>query len=128
MSIDAARLDAIFAACLLNDEEAALPPELKPTPIIIDGVIRQFGIHPERYKEYAAEIGAMLDQLDPTFHDGWSFLNMPFDKNGEQWGEQLNAEQLVVLGTALGRVSCVLPREMWSVLPGGMPYYTVKEA
>lgn len=42
-------------------------------------------------------------------------------KEGNQWGEHLNMEQLVVLGVASGNLQYCLPKQMWSMLPGGMP-------
>jgi hypothetical protein len=35
-------------------------------------------------------------------------------------------DQLFTLGIAIEKVSFQLPREMWNVLPGGMPYLVVK--
>jgi hypothetical protein len=41
-----------------------------------------------------------------------------------QWtGEQRVTEALACLGEAVGVFKCLSPREMWSVLPGGVPYY-----
>ncbi len=34
-------------------------------------------------------------------------------------------EALVVLGIASGFVKYPMPREMWSALPGGMPYIVI---
>jgi len=66
----------------------------------------------------------MVDELSPKFSEGWSFLQMCEDKHGQQWtGEHRAMEELVVLGQAAGFVALLAPREMWPVLPGGMPYY-----
>jgi len=55
-----------------------------------------------------------------------SFLNACQDRNGNQWTDlHQRMEQLFVLGQAAGFVSCLLPRDMWAALPGGMPYYVV---
>jgi hypothetical protein len=35
-------------------------------------------------------------------------------------------EQLILLGVGIGKVKSLMPREMWDVLPGGMPYYVVE--
>ena len=53
---------------------------------------------------------------------GWSFLALCMDKNGEIWGEHESVEELICLGIAIGMVGYSTPREMWSILPGGMPY------
>ena len=34
-------------------------------------------------------------------------------------------EELFCLGIAIGRVECLIPREMWKILPGGVPYYVI---
>lgn len=56
---------------------------------------------------------------------GWSFLNMCMTKDGEQWGEHPNMEELMVLGCGLGLMKLQLPRAVWSSLPGGVPYLSV---
>ena len=57
---------------------------------------------------------------------GWSFLNTCYDKNGDQWtGMHLTMEQLFQLGIAAGVASYVMPRQMWAVFPGGMPYIVI---
>jgi len=34
-------------------------------------------------------------------------------------------EELFCLAMGLGLAECQLPREMWSMFPGGMPYYVI---
>jgi hypothetical protein len=36
--------------------------------------------------------------------------------------------QLFALGLGIGMVECQLPRELWDMLPGGVPYYVVNDA
>jgi hypothetical protein len=71
----------------------------------------------------------MLAELPDNFHEkkggGWTFLNGCMDRHGNQWGEQINVDELVMLGQGLGLAKYQLPREMWSVFPGGMPYFSV---
>jgi hypothetical protein len=54
-----------------------------------------------------------------------SFLNACMTKDDNQWGEHQNMEQLLALGIAIGYARILLPRNMWSVLPGGVPYFSV---
>ncbi len=50
------------------------------------------------------------------------------DCRGEQWtGLHPTVDMLFTLGLAAGRVVCLMPRELWDALPGGMPYYMVRE-
>jgi hypothetical protein len=71
----------------------------------------------------------MLGQLSDDFmHDkggGMSMLQMPFTKDGTQYGEQRDADALFMLGQALGLAKPVLPRPMWGAFPGGLPYIVV---
>lgn len=74
----------------------------------------------------------MLLQLPKEFQKGSgsgggiSFLNACNDVSGKQWTDSHQVmEQLFALGIGCNKVKCLMPREMWKVLPGGMPYYVV---
>lgn len=74
----------------------------------------------------------MLANLPDTFRKGggggMSFLEACNDRNGTLWtGNHRSMENLFLLGLALGEVVCLLPRTMWYILPGGMPYYMIKD-
>lgn len=123
--LTAERVSKIFADCLFRDEE--LPPQ---EYVSAPGITTNVGFHPERIKGYKDEIVEMLAELPDEFQEsgggGWSFLNACNDKHGDQWtGMHRTMEQLFQLGLAVGKVTCQLPRESWSALPGGMPYYVV---
>lgn len=98
-------------------------------PIIVQGIMRSFGFAPERIKAHRADIASMLAELPEPFMvdkgGGWSFLQACVTATGEQWGEHPSMEVLFALGEAAGFVKCILPREAWGALPGGMPYYQV---
>lgn len=79
---------------------------------------------------HKAEIEAMLDELPDEFKEssggGSSFLNACQDKHGNLWtGLHAIVEQLFLLGMGIGKVKPLFPREMWTYLPGGMPYYVI---
>lgn len=123
-TLNSQRLNEIFMDCLFKEGEPTEPN------IQVEGVVSNFGLHPQRLEGYKSEITAMLAELPATFHQntggGWSFLNARMDKHGNQWtGEYRSMEQLFVLGIAIGKAQCPLPRNLWSSLPGGMPYYVV---
>ena len=40
-------------------------------------------------------------------------------------GEQIDADRLMMLGMAIGKVKYLLPRNLWFILPGGVPYYCI---
>lgn len=102
------------------------PPE---GAVIVQGVMNKFGLHPGRLKEKREEIRELLAEVPDDFMrtggGGMSFLNLCMDRHGNHWGEHVNYEDLIVLGMGVGMVNYCVPRDMWSSLPGGMPYVTV---
>ena len=83
-------------------------------------------------EKHKIEITGMLKCLPNEFMQnqggGYSFLKACNDKNGNQWtGSHFQMEKLFALGIAVEKVKCLLPREIWEVLPGGVPYYAVLE-
>lgn len=66
------------------------------------------------------------DQFMKSKGGGWSFLNACDDKHGNQWTDyHAVMAQLFYLGAGIDMVEILLPRELWEVAPGGMPYYAV---
>lgn len=117
------RVEEIFLKCLFKDGEDT------GNGIDVEGVIVNVKFNPERIEENKAKIIEMLDELPDNFKEGqgggWSFLNACMDKYDSQWGEHKNIEQLVMLGIAIAKVKYGMPKEMWNILPGGMPYITI---
>jgi hypothetical protein len=118
---------ATIRKCLFQDNE--LPAEnqeawAKENGVIVQGLVRTFAFHKGRLEESRSVIREMISNLPDTFDEGWSFLNMCNDKEGNQWtGMQTTMEELACLGEAVGVFKCLAPREMWTILPGGVPYY-----
>ena len=116
-------LDSLF-----KDQEV---PDRKPPAdaVIVDGALGKMAFHSGRLETHPQEVADALRQLPDQFHEGkgsgWSFLNACMDKDGNQWGEHVNVNELMVLGLGLGLVRYCLPREMWLSLPGSMPYFSV---
>lgn len=128
-TLTAERVSQIMKDCLFKDEELTPDGEVPSEAVIVAGIMNRFGFHPARLAANRDEIRELLEELPEEFHarggGGMSFLNACLDKSGRQWGEHPSMDQLFSLGKAVGMVSCPLPREAWSVLPGGVPYYTV---
>lgn len=98
---------------------------------VVEGITRRFAFDPKMIDENKDQIGNLVNELPAPFMistgGGWSFLMACEDKHGNQWtGDHAVMEELFALGMAAGKVKCLLTdREMWSTLPGGVPYYAV---
>lgn len=126
--IDSKEVDDIFMDCLFKDDELV---DGKPEGgfKIGEGVMLRTGFHPGRLQSHEQKIIDILSELPDDFKSsgggGMSFLNLCMDKTGHQWGEHRNCDQLIALGNAIGKVKFPLPREVWSSLPGGVPYLMI---
>lgn len=123
LPLTAARVEEIFMDCLFKDGEAT------DVHVPGEGVMLRVGFHPERLAGHRDAIRALLQCLPDEFHDnkggGTSFLNACMTREGEQWAEHRNIDQLLALGVATGQATVLLPRSMWGALPGGVPYFSV---
>lgn len=123
MSIDPERIHEIFNDCLFKDNESH--SEYLPAK----GLTMSVGFHPERTEKHASEIHELCMNLLAEFQEdiggGHSFLYMCMDKDGNYCMEQPTAQELLLLGIATGWMSFLMPREVWSVLPGGVPFVVV---
>lgn len=124
MTISAERVEAIFMGAMFENGEDTT------NHVAVRGIVINVGFHPERLAASKDEISAMLDELPDDSQEsgggGVSFLNACCDKNGNQWTNQHRiVEQLLMLGMGIGKAECLLPRHLWSTLPGGVPYYVI---
>jgi len=121
------------ADCMTDNEfETLAEAEANPDMIIVRGPVMTFAFGRAEVEAARSEIDDLLDELPDAFHEGrgegWSFLNLCEDRDGRQWTDQHRyAELLVVLGLAIGRVDYILPRDMWHISPGGMPYIKIRK-
>ena len=122
-------VNGIFRDCLFRGEEIkdGKPPE---NAVMVDGIVAKYGFHKDRLESHKDECLKIVNTLSDKFFEngggGWTFLNLPIDKDGNQWAEQPTAEMLVVMCIGLGIARYQLPRPVWSSLPGGMPYIVFK--
>ena len=126
MKLTAENVEKVFLDCLYSDEEAAKLGEPPDDAIVVEGILARYGFKPDSIDKHSDTIVNFLHQLHDKFKIGWSFLNACVDKEGNLWGEHRNVEQLVVLGLAIDKVQYCAPREIWKVMPGGLPYFIVK--
>lgn len=123
MELTCENVEKVFMDCLFGNTED------KSDAILVDGIVAKYGFNPSKIELHKEEIRAMLSELPDSFKPnsggGMSFLNACMTKANHQWGEHRNMEQLFSLGIAAGFVTYCMPREMWNILPGGVPYLTV---
>ncbi len=128
VTLDPSTVERIFLDYLFREGEDTADH------IAVEGIVHNIGFHPGRLEGHRDEVVALLGELPTEFMGverggggGWSFLNACNDRHGNLWtGMHLVMEQLFLLGIALGLAEYQLPREMWPVLPGGMPYIVIK--
>ena len=129
MLLTAENVDTVFKDCLFKDDEIEEGrPKFPYTEA--QGITMRIGFHTERLQGHKEDIHSMLKALPKEFMEGtgggWTFLNACNDCNDVQWtGEHRRMEQLFLLGLAIEKVKCMMPREIWNTLPGGVPYYMV---
>lgn len=129
MKIDPEKVNAAFLDSLYRDEE--ISGGVPDGAVIAEGIMNKVGFHPERLRSHEETVKNWLASLPHQFRKtgggGWTFLNACNDEDGEQWtGLHQRMDQLFTMGIALGLAKWQLPREMWPVLPGGMPYVSVE--
>jgi hypothetical protein len=110
----------LFQKVLFNDGEDTT------NHVPVQGITVNVGLHPGRLEEIKPQVKELLEQLPQEFHKGHgggtTFMSMPALADGSMWGEQRDAQELLLMGLATGYLTYCLPREMWMVLPGGVPY------
>lgn len=124
MDLTAHNVTEVLKRCLYDTGEDT------SNHIKAQGVQLNIGFDPIRLEKERANIEIMLADLPKEFQKasggGMSFLNACLTKDGYQWGEHSNIDELICLGQAIGKVKFPMPRELWSALPGGMPYFVVE--
>lgn len=118
-------VEELYAECLFRDGEAT------DGAVISEGIMSTAGFHPGRIKASSGKIRSLLARLPDDFREseggGMSFLNACHDRDGDLWTrDQRIMDLLFQLGVAVGAAKCLMTRDLWSSLPGGMPYYSVK--
>lgn len=119
------KVEDIFIDCLFKHGE------YNENRVVARGVVETSWFHPERLESHRAEIEMLLNELPEEFRKdsasgGASFLEACYDKHGNLWtGLHRTMERLFQLGIAIGKVECLAPPDLWTILPGGMPYFAI---
>ncbi len=128
-NVRAVVMDSLPKTVTPEEEKDLLSWKNPPGFVLAQGVVSKFAFRKNNLEAHREDVASLLRCLPDEFHKdkggGWSFLNGCMDKDGVQWGEQRDVDTLICLGLALGLVSFPMPRDMWSVLPGGVPYFVV---
>lgn len=122
MELTGQNVSEVFKQCFFDEGEDT------SGHIVAEGVMVKVAFDPKRVQAQKENIISMLDQLPDEFKEssggGWSFLNACNTKDDKQWADlHQTVDELVCLGKAIGKLKFTLPREFWSSLPGGMPYF-----
>ena len=124
MKLNSETVREIFLDCLFKEDKN------RDNAIMVTGITFSVGFNPIRLNKHKEDIIQLLDNLKDEFKQesgcGYSFLGACFDKYGNHWGEHRNVEELFLLGIAIDKVEYLLPRELWMILPGGVPYLVIK--
>lgn len=123
----AAKLTAQAVLDLLN--KCSAPVEMQEP--VIKCIVNFYAFNPDAIEAHRQDILDLLLELPEQFllskGGGWSFLQAAYDKHEVHWGEHCDMEALIALGIAADLAMFLLPREMWGILPGGMPYLVIKD-
>ncbi len=125
MELTSENVERVFRECLSDEKEGDNVCLVEAVRANVKMAMRR-----DKLKFYQEEIQGMLMQLPRKFREtdggGWSFLNLCTREDGAQWtGSHAMMEKLMILGIGCGNMKNLLPKPMWNILPGGMPYLAV---
>ena len=124
MELTPQNVEMIFRDCLFREDEST------DNRIVVKGIVNNYGFHPDRLQGHKDDVRALLQELPEDFQEsggrGASFLSACMTKHGTHWGEHHSMELLFCLGLALDLVYDPTPEFMRGMLPGGVPYYCVR--
>lgn len=129
MELTADNVKQVATDSMFSEGEIDGPEDAEERGVLVEGITADFVFDPDALEEHREEVVEFLEQLDDRFKEeeggGWSFLNLPSNEEGDQWGGQRDAETLAALAIGLGLASWVpKQRKVWSALPGGVPYFS----
>jgi hypothetical protein len=128
-TIDPEAVYRAFLDCLFRPDEVR-EGKIPENAVMVEAIRGKFGLHPERLESHRSEVRAWLALLPRQFRKsgggGWSFLNACDQEGGAQWtGLHERMEQLCAMGIGLNLAQFLLPRDLWEMLPGGMPFVMI---
>lgn len=128
MKLTAENVSKVFSDCMYKGGIKS-EQDIPHGSIIVEGISMTGVFDPARVEENKADIKELLLDINEDFSSkeagGTSFMALPFRKDGEQWGDQPNGQELMLVGIASGYMTYLVPPDGWKMLPGGMPYLVV---
>ena len=120
----------VFRSCLFSEEELTESGLPASAMVKVEAVADTYGFSQANLETVKDNIIELLMQLSESFFkgigDGDSFSNAVRNDRGIVWTKsQVEVDQLLALGLGIGMITYSLPRDMWAILPGGMPYFTI---
>lgn len=133
MELTVPNVETLLKECMFRPEELIPGKEgLEQCPVgalLVSAVMRKVALHPGRVEENREKIVELLKQLPERFDikvgGGFTFLMACMRRDGIQWGEHIHIEMLISLGMAAKHLRFVMPRDLWMVFPGGVPYFQI---
>lgn len=127
--LSAESVDVVIKDCLAREDELIWREGVQQVEdlsafVFVHGIYAAFALHKQRLELHRPIVSYWLSELSDTFKgNGWTFLKVPFLRDGARWGKEDDADVLMVLGMGLDLVLTLLPRELDSSLVGGVPYF-----
>lgn len=114
----------IWNACV------AAPGDPEDDQVRIDGASMDGRFSRTRLLNHRMRLRTMLVELPDNFLQsgggGWTMLNGCVDRHQRFWtSDQRTVDRLVILGIGAGVANWTLERNLWDLLPSGMPYFQV---
>ena len=115
-----------FPGVLFRPEEIQ-DGEAPQDAVIVQGIQQKFGFHPRRLEQSRPEVSKIIKEVVQDVFlqskgGGMSFLNLCMDRNDNQWAEHQTMDEFCCLAIGLKLADWCVPKEMWGMFPGGMPY------
>lgn len=131
MELTAANVNEVAGRVLFRDDEI-VDGNVPADAVRVEGIVCNYAFSRDRLNSEKLNIASLLDGLADDFKTGggggMSFLNACMTKEGVHWAEHPTMGMLFALGIGCGLCSYTLPRDMWAILPGSVPYITIDSA
>ena len=124
MYLSAKNVKKVFLGCMykrgISDTE-----DIPNGSIVVEGINSNVVFDPEMVNANKEDIRDFISQIMDDFSSvkdkGSSFINLPFNKDKKRWGDDVDAEQLMILCIAAGYMKYLTPSSEWINHPGGKP-------